>query len=159
MRRTHSPKGYENMEQQTIDDIRQKLTDIFDQVSVPLYHEGEGPFFMATRELGDDVKFFVYEVNDVETFLAAPEKMPSAFSEANFLFSSADHLDLKAIEMTDRDYVLYMIRLVSDSAACRLAIQQLNGVNPDHVLNIVLLDAEGKIIPAVNVLDNLVLLM
>ena len=114
---------------------------------------------MATRELGDDVKFFVYEVNDVETFLAAPEKMPAAFSEANFLFSSADHLDLKAIEMTERYYVLYMIRLVPDSAACRLAIQQLNGVNPDHVLNIALLDVEGKIIPAVNVVDNPVLLM
>ena len=147
------------MEQPTIDDIRQKLVDIFDQVSAPLYHDGEGPFFMATRELGDDVKFFVYEVIDVETFLADPEKMPAAFSEANFLFSSADHLDLKAIEMTDRDYVLYMIRLVPDSAACRLAIQQLNGVNPDHVLNIALLDEEGKIIPAVNVLDNPVLLM
>ena len=147
------------MEQPTIDDIRQKLVDIFDQVSVPLYHDGEGPFFMATRELGDDVKFFVYEVNDVETFLAAPEKMPAAFSEANFLFDSADHLDLKVIDTTDRDYVLYMIRLVPDSAACRLAIQQLNGVNPDHVLNIALLDEEGKIIPAVNVLDNPVLLM
>ena len=147
------------MEQPTIDDIRQKLVDIFDQVSVPLYHDGEGPFFMATRELGDDVKFFVYEVNDVETFLADPEKMPAAFSEANFLFSSADHLDLKAIEMTDREYVLYMIRLVPDSAACRLAVQQLNGVNPGHVLNIALLNEEGKIIPAVNVVDSPVLLM
>ena len=147
------------MEQPTIDDIRQKLVDIFDQVSVPLYHDGEGPFLMATRELGDDVKFFVYEVNDVETFLDDPEKMPAAFSEVNFLFSSADHLDLEAIEMTERYYVLYLIRLVPDSAACRLAIQQLNGVNPDHVLNIALLDVEGKIIPAVNVVDNPVLLM
>lgn len=147
------------MEQQTIDDIRQKLADISDQVSVPLYHDGEGPFFMTTREMGDDVKFFVYEVNDVETFLADPEKMPAAFSEANFLFSSADHLDLKAIEMTERYYVLYMMRLVPDSAASRLAIQQLNEVNPEQVLNIALLDEEGKIIPAVNVVDRPVLLM
>ena len=147
------------MDQPTIADIRQKLANIFDQVSAPLYHNGEGPFFMATREHKDDVKFFFYEVNDVETFLADPEKMPAAFSEANFLFSSADHLDLKAIEMTERDYVLYMIRLVPDSAVCRLAIQQLQAKNPDQVLNIALLDEEGKIIPAVNVLDNPVLLM
>ena len=147
------------MEQQTIDEIRQKLADIFDQVSVPLYHEGEGPFFMATREQYGDVTFFFYEFSDVEKFLADPEQMPSAFSEANFLFSSADQLDLKAIEMTERYYVLYLIRLVPDSAACHQAIQQLNGVNPDHVLNIALLDAEGKIIPAVNVVDSPVLLM
>ena len=85
--------------------------------------------------------------------------MPSAFSEANFLFSSADHLDLKAIEMTEREYMLYMIRLVPDSAASRLAIQQLNEVNPEQVLNIALLDEEGKIIPAVNVVDSPVMLM
>ena len=147
------------MKEQTIAEVRQKLSSTFDQVSAPLYFESEGPFFMTIREQVDDVKFFVYEVNDVETFLADPEKMPSAFSEANFLFSSADQLDLKAIEMTERYYVLYLIRLVPDSAACRQAIQQLNGVNPDHVLNIALLDAEGKIIPAVNVVDNPVLLM
>jgi hypothetical protein len=147
------------MEQQTIDDIRQKLADIFDQVSVPLYYDGEGPFFMATRELGDDVKFFVYEVNDVETFLADPEKMPLAFVDAAFLFSSADKMDLSAVEMTEREYKLFMLRLVPDSAASRLAIQQLNGVNPDQVLNIALLDEEGKIIPAVNVVDSPVLLM
>ena len=159
MRRTHSPKGYENMEQQTIDDIRQKLTDIFDQVSVPLYHEGEGPFFMATRELGDDVKFFVYEANDVETFLADPAHMPSAFKYPTFMINQVNGLDLTAFKSTDRVFEINMMRLVPDSAACRLAIQQLNGVNPDHVLNIALLDAEGKIIPAVNVVDSPVLLM
>ena len=50
-------------------EIRQKLADIFDQVSVPLYHEGEGPFFMATREQYGDVTFFFYEFSDVEKFL------------------------------------------------------------------------------------------
>ena len=159
MQQRIAPKGFENMDQPTIADIRQKLTEIFDQVSAPLYQNGEGPFFMATREHKDDVKFFFYEVNDVETFLADPEKMPAAFSEANFLFSSTDNMDLTAIELVDRVYDLYMMRLVPDSAICRLAIQQLQVKNPDQVLNIALLDEEGKIIPAVNVLDNPVLLM
>ena len=147
------------MEQQTIDDIRQKLVDIFDQVSVPLYHDGEGPFFMATRELGDDVKFFVYEANDVETFLADPAHIPSAFKYPTFMINQVNGLDLTAFKSSDRVFEINMMRLVPDSAACRLAIQQLNGVNPDHVLNIALLDAEGKIIPAVNVVDSPVLLM
>ena len=147
------------MEQPTIDDIRQKLVDIFDQVSVPLYHDGDGPFFMATRELGDDVKFFVYEANDAETFLADPAHMPSAFKYPTFMINQVNGLDLTAFKSTDRVFEINMMRLVPDSAACRLAIQQLNGVNPDHVLNIALLDAEGKIIPAVNVVDNPVLLM
>ena len=147
------------MEQQTIDDIRQKLTDIFDQVSVPLYHDGEGPFFMTTRELGDDVKFFVYETNDVETFLADPAHIPLAFKYPTFMINQVNGLDLTAFKSTDRVFEINMMRLVPDSAACRLAIQQLNGVNPDHVLNIALLDVEGKIIPAVNVVDNPVLLM
>lgn len=38
------------MDQAMIADIRQKLIAIFDQVSEPLYHKGEGPFFMATQE-------------------------------------------------------------------------------------------------------------
>ena len=147
------------MDQPMIVDIRQKLTDIFDQVSPPLYHNGEGPFFMATREISGDVKFFFYEAIDVETFLADPEKMPTAFSQANFLFSSTDNLDLTNIEASGRDYVLYMIRLAPDSPACRLAIQQLHETNPDQVLNVALIDAEGKIIPAITVLDSPVLLM
>ena len=147
------------MDQPMIADFQQKLADIFDQVSPPLYHNGEGPFFMATREQTNDVKFFFYEANNVETFLADPEKVPAAFSEANFLFSSTDDMDLTNIESTDRNYVLYLMRLVPDSPACRLAIQQLHSTNPDLLLSIALLDEEGKIIPAVTVLDSPVLLM
>ena len=147
------------MDQPMIVDIRQKLTEIFDQVSAPLYHNGEGPFFMATREFGGDVKFYFYEANDVEGFLADPEKMPAAFSHVNFLFKSADNLDLTAVERTYQFYDLYLMRLVPDSAVSRLAIKQLQAKNPDQVLNIALLDEEGQIIPAVNVLDNPVLLM
>ena len=147
------------MKQQTIAEVRQKLSSIFDQVSAPLYYEREGPFFMAIRERVGDVKFFVYEANDVETFLADPEYMPSTFKCPKFMINQVDGLDLTAFKSTDQAFELFMMRLVPDSAACRLAIQQLNGVNPDHVLNIALLDAEGKIIPAVNVVDSPVLLM
>lgn len=152
-------KGFENMDQPMIADFQHKLADIFDQVSPPLYHNGEGPFFMATREISGDVKFFFYEAIDVETFLADPEKMPTAFTQANFLFSSTDNLDLTNIEPTGRDYVLYTMRLVPDAPACRLTIQQLFTTNPDQLINIALLDEEGKIIPAVNVLGTPVLLM
>ena len=147
------------MDQPMINDIQKKLTDIFDQVSAPLYHKGEGPFFMATREFGGDVKFFFYEANDVETFLADPEKTPAAFAEAEFLFDATDGLDMTTIEHSQREYVLYMIRLAPDSPICRRAIQELNAKNPDHVLNIALIDADGKIIPAVTILDTPVLLM
>jgi len=147
------------MDQPMIADFRQKLTDIFDQVSPPLYHNGEGPFFMATQEQAGDVKFFFYEANTVETFLADPEKLPAAFSQANFLFSSTEDLDLTNVEASGRDYVLYLIRLAPDSPSCRLAIQQLQAKNPDVVLNIALLDEKGKIIPAVTILDTPVLLM
>ena len=61
-----------------IDDVRQKLSAIFDQVSEPLYHKGDGPFFMATQEQNGDVSFFFYEANTVESFLADPEKLPAA---------------------------------------------------------------------------------
>ena len=74
------------MDQPMIADFQQKLADIFDQVSPPLYHNGEGPFFMATREQTNDVKFFFYEANNVETFLADPEKMPTAFTQASTAF-------------------------------------------------------------------------
>ena len=104
-----------------IADYRQKLSAIFDQVSEPLYHKGEGPFFMATQEQDGDVKFFVYEANTVEKFLDNPEKLPAAFAEADFLFGATDGLDMTGVEQSQRDYVLYMIRLAPDSPACRLA--------------------------------------
>ena len=67
-----------NVDQAMIADFRQKLSAIFDQVSEPLYHNGEGPFFMATLEQDGEIKFFFYEANTVETFLADPEKLPAA---------------------------------------------------------------------------------
>lgn len=147
-------KGFEEMDQLMLADIWQKLTEIFDQVSAPLYHNGEGPFFMATREQGDDMKFFFYEVNDVETFLATLEKVPAAFSAANFLFNSTDDMVLTAIEYTNQFYDLYLMRLVPDLPVCRLALQHLQAKNPNLLLNIALLDEEGKIIPAVTALNS-----
>ena len=67
-----------NVDQAMIADFRRKLSAIFDQVSEPLYHKGEGPFFMATQEQDGEIKFFFYEANTVETFLADPEKLPAA---------------------------------------------------------------------------------
>ena len=146
------------MDQLMISDIRQKLSAIFDQVSEPLYHKDEGPFFMATQEQGGDVKFFFYEANTVETFLADPLKLPAAFAEADFLFSATDGLDMTIIEQSQRDYVLYMIRLAPDSPACRLAIRKLSEQNPEQLLNIALLNELGNIVPAALMLDAPVLL-
>ena len=146
------------MEQAMIADFRQKLVAIFDQVSEPLYHEGEGPFFMATQEQGGDVRFFLYEANSVESFLTDPGKLPAAFVEADFLFSATDGLDMTNVEQSQRDYILYMIRLAPDSPLCRQAIQKLNDTNPEQVLNIALLNELGNIVPAVTLLDSPVLL-
>ena len=141
-----------------IADYRQKLSAIFDQVSEPLYHKGEGPFFMATQEQDGDVKFFVYEANTVEKFLDNPEKLPAAFAEADFLFSATNGLDMQGIEQSHRDYVLYMIRLAPDSPACRQAIRQLNEKNPEQLLNVALIYELGNIVPAVTLVDAPVLL-
>ncbi len=146
------------MDQTMIADFQHKLSAIFDQVSEPLYHDGEGPFFMATQEQGGDVRFFVYEANSVETFLADPEKLPAAFAEADFLFSATDGLDMTNIEQSQRDYVLYMIRLAPDSPACRQAIRELNEKNPEQLLNIALLNELGNIVPAAMLVDAPVLL-
>ena len=76
-----------NVDQAMIADVRRKLSAIFDQVSEPLYHKGEGPFFMATQEQGGEVKFFFYEANTVEAFLADPEKLPAASLVASLVAS------------------------------------------------------------------------
>ena len=146
------------MDKPMIVDFQHKLSAIFDQVSEPLYHEGEGPFFMATQEQGGDVKFFFYEANTVEAFLADPQKLPAAFAEPEFLFSAADGLDMSAVQQSQRDYALYMIRLAPDSPACRLAIRELNQTNPEQLLNIALLNELGNIVPAALMLDAPVLL-
>ena len=151
-------KGMNTMDQSMIADFQHKLSAIFDQVSEPLYHRGEGPFFMATQEQDGDVKFFFYEANTVETFLADPERLPAAFAGQEILFSAADGLDLTNIEQSQRDYVLYMIRLAPDSPACRQAIQALNETNPEKLLNIALLNELGNIVPAAMLVDAPVLL-
>ena len=141
-----------------IADFRQKLSAIFDQVSKPLYHKGEGPFFMATQEQGGEMKFFFYEANTVEAFLADPEKLPAAFAGSELLFSATAGLDLKNIEQGQREYALYMIRLAPDSPACRLAIRKLSVQNPEQLLNIALINELGNIVPAASLVDAPVLL-
>ena len=71
-----------------------------------------------------------------------------AFAEADFLFSATDGLDMTNVEQSQRDYVLYMIRLAPDSPACRQAIRKLSEQNPEQVLNIALLNELGNIVPA-----------
>ena len=141
-----------------IADIRRKLAAIFDQVSEPLYHNGEGPFFMATQEQGGDVKFFFYEANTVEQFLADLDKLPATFAAPDFLFTATDSLDMTNVEQSQRDYVLYMIRLAPDSPACRLAIRALSEKNPEQLLNIALINELGNIVPAAMLVDSPVLL-
>ena len=146
------------MDKPMIDDFQYKLSAIFDQVSEPLYHKDEGPFFMATQEQGGDVKFFFYEANTVEAFLADPQKLPAAFAEPEFLFSATEGLDMTAVEQSQRDYALYMIRLAPDSPACRQAIRELNQTNPEQLMNIALLNDQGNIVPAALLVDAPVLL-
>jgi len=141
-----------------IADIRRKLAAIFDQVSEPLYHNGEGPFFMATREQGGDVEFFFYEANTVETFLTDSDKLPATFAAPDFLFTATDGLDMTGVEQSQRDYALYMIRLAPDSPACRLAIRELNEKNPEQLLNVALINELGNIVPAAMLVDSPVLL-
>ena len=106
--------------------VRQKLSATFDQVSAPLYYKGEGPYFLATLEHEDDVRFYFYEVNDVESFLDDPENcLPSSLNRT-FLFSATDDMDLKKIEHTGRYFHLFLMRLVPDSPVCRLAIKQIH---------------------------------
>ena len=146
------------MDKPMIDDFQYKLSAIFDQVSEPLYHKDEGPFFMATQEQEGDVKFFFYEANTVEAFLADPQKLPAAFAEPEFLFSATEGLDMTAVEQSQRDYALYMIRLAPDSPACRQAIRELNQTNPEQLMNIALLNDQGNIVPAALLVDAPVLL-
>lgn len=146
------------MDKPMIDDFQYKLSAIFDQVSEPLYHKDEGPFFMATQEQGGDVKFFFYEANTVEAFLADPQKLPAAFAEPEFLFSATEGLDMTAVEQRQRDYALYMIRLAPDSPVCRQAIRELNQTNPEQLMNIALLNDQGNIVPAALLVDAPVLL-
>ena len=146
------------MDKPMIDDFQYKLSAIFDQVSEPLYHMDEGPFFMATQEQGGDVKFFFYEANTVEAFLADPQKLPAAFAEPEFLFSATEGLDMTAVEQSQRDYALYMIRLAPDSPVCRQAIRELNQTNPEQLMNIALLNDQGNIVPAALLVDAPVLL-
>ena len=146
------------MDKPMITDFQHKLSAIFDQVSEPLYHKDEGPFFMATQEQGGDVKFFFYEANTVEAFLADPQKLPAAFAEPEFLFSATEGLDMTAVEQSQRDYALYMIRLAPDSPVCRQAIRELNQTNPEQLMNIALLNDQGNIVPAALLVDAPVLL-
>ena len=81
-----------------------------------------------------------------------------AFAEADFLFSATDGLDMTNVEQSQRDYVLYMIRLVPDSPACRLAIRKLSEQNPEQLLNIALLNELGNIVHAASLVDAPVLL-
>ena len=104
------------------------------------------------------MKFFFYEANTVEAFLADPEKLPAAFAEADFLFSATDGLDMTNVEQSQRDFVLYMIRLAPDSPACRLAIRKLSEQNPEQLVNIALLNELGDIVPAASLVDAPVLL-
>lgn len=146
------------MDPTMIADLRQKLIAIFDQVSEPLYYKGEGPYFMTTLEHENEVRFFFYEVNDAESFLANPEKMPTVFTEPDFLFSATDDMDLEKIEHTERYYPLSLMRLVPDSPVCRLAIKELHEQSPELLVNIAVIDASGKISPALFILDDPVLL-
>ena len=137
-----------------IADFRRKLSAIFDQVSEPLYHKGEGPFFMATHENDDGFRFFCYELNDVESFLSAPDRMPAVFSEPDFLFRATDDLDLNKVKFTDRTFSIFLVKLVPDSAACRLAIKRLHENNSDLLGSIALINHHGKIVSSYTVLDS-----
>lgn len=147
------------MDPTMITDLRQKLIASFDQVSEPLYHKGEGPYFMTTLEEDDDLRFCLYEMNDVESFLADPEKLPAVFSEKDFLLTATDDIAPNKTKFYWRDLHVFMRRLVPDSPVCRLAIKKLNEKNPELLEVIALINDSGKIVNSKSVLDSPVYLM
>ena len=142
------------MDQTTVADLRQKLIATFNQVSEHLYYKGEGPYFMATLEDDGEFRFYFYEVNDVESFLADPGKTPAVFSEPDFLFSATDDLAPNKIKFSERSFLIFMMRLVPDSPVCRLAIKKLHEQNSEILGSIALINHYGKIVSANTVLDS-----
>jgi len=142
------------VDQATVADLRQKLIATFTQVSEPLYYKEDGPYFMATFENDGGFRFYFYELNDVESFLADPDRIPAVFSEPDFLFRATDDLDLNKVKFTDRTFSVFLVKLVPDSPACRLAIIKLHEQNPDLLGSIALINHDGKIFSAYTVLDS-----
>ncbi len=82
------------MDQTVIADLRQLLCASCDHVSELIYYQSEGPYIMTTYEDYDDVCFCFYEMNDVESFLADPEKKPAVFADNTFLSNLTKQMNL-----------------------------------------------------------------
>ena len=134
------------MDQTAITNLRQLLCAACDNVSEPIYYQGEGPYIMITYEDFDDVCFCFYEMNDVESFLADPGKKPAVFADNQFLLNIAEQMNLHKL-LRDRGlstYHLFRFRLVPDTLACHEAIRELHTHSPELVESIMLIDSGGN---------------
>ena len=73
--------------------------------------------------------FVFYELNDVESFLADPLKIPAVFNEPDSLFSVMKDID----PYKSGPHMLFLKRLVPDSPVCRQAIKELHKQKPERL--------------------------
>lgn len=137
------------MDQTVIADLRQLLFASCDHVSEPIYYQGEGPYIMTTYEDYDDVCFYFYEMNDVESFLADPGKKSAVFADGVFLLNLEKQMNLYQLldERGLSTYHLFRDRLAPDALVCREAIRELHKYNPELVKGIKLIDNRGNFSP------------
>jgi len=129
----------------------------FKQVSEPQYFQGEGPYFLAVVQNNDDYEFHGYEFVDAKTFLASPNEFSQALYDPDFLFQMADTLNLE-IKKSRQCFFLFLRKVVPDTPASRLAVQELSETNPDLLDHIFLVNDIEEMLPATYVLQYPILL-
>ena len=143
-------------QEEMISALSESLSGVCEKMSGPVYYEGKGPYLIAMCSGKSNLHWFeCFDVATAEAFLKAPEKIPEAFRNFDFLAETLEPMNIyKHKKVSPNNFTFIPRKLVPNTPLCRKKLQEL----PDsyrYLLDATLLiDHKGLIVRAGNYLDE-----
>ena len=127
----------------------------YDRITRPLYYREEGPYLFTMDMKSSHPTIYLYEILDIETCLANPQKFPAAFDDDDFLIMALTALGIDDDENPPEKPAFQFRKLVPRTSNCKQHAKEIYQKCPEMTSRVFFMASSGILESSLDLLTEL----